>query len=251
MIRLYRKFCNLLIIILILLCIFLFDSFIEDSAINKSIDEFKSRGVLVYEENNYSYYKISKKYDYEDCSNIIDTYTDINIGTIGDIYISNRDPLGGFFITEWISRISWIGHAGIIYSEDGSKTLEIVGNKSKEENVVKVYDNTWMKIDSEEYLILRVKGISNKEKEEIINVSNNLMGSRYNYLFLFSSNKRFYCTDLISNIYNNLDINLNKDYLFTTGSDIASNDNTYIIYYRERYIKNNKVCYNIYYLDED
>ena len=38
--------------------------------------------------------------------------------------------------------------------------------------------------------------------------------------------------------------------LFTTGSDMITNENTYMIYYREKFIKDNKVYYNIYYLDE-
>jgi len=250
MIRLYRKINSIVIIILLLLCVFLLDSHLEDNKIDKSIKEFKSRGELIYEMDNFRYYKVSNKHDYEDSSNIIDTYTDINIGTVGDIYISNRDPLGDFFITKWISKISWIGHAGIVYNEDGSQLLEIVGNKSKEDNIVKIYENNWMNVDSDKYLVMRVKDIDINDRKEIRNISDSIIGCKYNYFFLFSSKKRFYCTDLISYIYKNIDINLNNDYLFTTGSDIASNDNTYIIYYREKYIKNNKVCYNIYYLDE-
>ena len=81
---------------------------------------------------------------FEEVVNVEDfnNYTDLNVGTIGDIYISNRDPLGDFFITEWISKIAWIGHAGVVYNEDATKMVEIVGNDTKENNVVKIYENT-------------------------------------------------------------------------------------------------------------
>lgn len=249
MVKLYKGCIYILFVLLILFIIFIIDNSLENKKINGLIDDFTSRGVMVEEIDNYTYYKVTKKYEYEDCSNICDSYLDINIGTIGDIYISNRDPLGGFFVTEWISRFSWIGHAGLITSYNGDKMVEIVGNESFKENVVKINDNNWMKIDSDKHIVLRVKNISNTDKEKIVEKSNETLGCRYDYTFMFGGNKRFYCTNLVSYIYKKIDVDLNRDNLFTTGSDMISNDNTYIIYYKERYIKNNKVCYNIYYLD--
>lgn len=251
MIKLYKRLFTMLIVILLLISIFLIDTTIESNDINKNIKNFKSRGVLVYEIDNYSYYKISKKYDYENCSNICNDPLDTNIGTIGDIYISNRDPLGGFFITEWLSNIAWIGHCGMVYNEEGSQIIEIVGNKNKEDNIVKIVENNWMKIDSPEYLIMRVKDNNISKKEKLIDESVKILGCKYDYTFCLGGNKRFYCSNMISYLYKKININLNSDSLFTTGSDIITNENTYIIYYRERYIKNNKVCYNIYYLDEE
>lgn len=238
----------ILIILLVLMIIFLSDCIIEKNKIDNIVDEFKSRGQLVYQNDIYSYYKVEKKYEYEDTSNILDNYSDINVGTTGDIYVTNRNPLSGFFVTKWLSRLSYIGHGGIVYSEDGSKMVEIVGNEGRENNVVKINDNTWLEIDSPNYIILRPKNITNEQKDIIQSECNKILGSRYNYFFLISSNKRFYCTDLISYIYKKVDIILNKDMFFTTGSDIIVNDDTYMIYYRERYINNKKVCYNIYYL---
>ena len=225
------------------------DNIIEKNNIDNQIEEFKSRGEIIYQDDIYSYYKVCKKYDYEDTNNIVESYDDKFVGTIGDIYVTNRNPLPSFFVTKWLSRLSYIGHCGIVYSEDGSKTVEIVGNKSREENVVKIYDNEWLDIDSPNYIILRLKDINAKDKENIVNECNNVLSCKYNYLFLFHNKKRFYCTDLISYIYKTVNINLNSDYFFTTGSDLVENDSTYMIYYRERYVENNKVKYNIYYLD--
>lgn len=238
----------ILILILSLSCIFLIDNIIEKREIDNQITDFKSRGVLVYQDDIYSYYRVSKKYDYEDTSNIVESYDDKFVGTTGDIYITNRNPLPSFFVTKWISRLSYIGHCGIVYSEDASKMVEIVGNKSKEENVVRIVENEWLNIDSPNYIILRSKEINDETKESIINECNNVLGCKYNYTFIFHSKKRFYCIDLVSYIYKKIGINLNKDYFFTTGSDLVENNSTYMIYYRERYIENNKVKYNVYYL---
>ena len=253
--KIYKRI-NIIILLILLMVLFLsltflVDNVIEKKHIDKKINEFVSRGELIYQNDIYTYYKVSKKYDYEDTSNIINEYNDKTVGTVGDIYLSNRNPVNGFFITKWLSRLSYIGHGGVVFSEDGSKMLEIVGNKSRKENVVKIYENTWLDIDSPSYVMLRVKDIDNIDKENIINEGNKILGCRYNYSFIFSSKKRFYCTDLISYIYNCIDIKLNKDMFFTTGNDIIDNDNTYMIYYRQRYVKNGKVCYNIYYLSEE
>ena len=249
----YIKKINIVIIytlicILFLSIIFLNDNINEKKKIDNEIIEFKSRGELIYQNDIYSYYKVDKKYDYEDSSNIVNTYDDKFVGSTGDIYVTNRNPLPSFFVTKWLSRLSYIGHCGIVYSDDGSKMVEIVGNKSRDENVVRIVDNEWLDIDSPIYIIVRLKNIDDNLKNNIVNECDDLLGCRYNYLFLFKSKKRFYCTDLISHIYKKLDININKDGLFTTGNDIVENNNTYMIYYRERYVENGKVKYNVYYL---
>ena len=249
--KIYKRMGYVLIILLLLVTIFIFDISIESNSIDNSIFEFISRGVYVDSIDNFNYYKVSKKYGYEDCSNICDDYTDINIGTIGDIYISNRDPLGDFFITEWISKRAWIGHAGIIYDQEAKKMVEIVGNDTKENNVVKIYNNTWLTKDSLEYVVLRVKDINDQDKKNIVTECDKILGCKYDYTFLLGGSKRFYCTNLVSYIYKKIDVKLNKDMLFTTGSDMIISENTYMIYYRMKYVKDNKVYYNIYYLDEE
>lgn len=241
----------LMLIIIILLCflIFLIDNIIENNNINDIVLEFKDRGIKVYENDTYTYYKVLKKYDYEDCSNVVTNYDDKTIGTTGDIYISNRNPMGDFFITEWISKVAWIGHCGIVYSEDALLLLEIFGNKSKELNSVILWENTWLDTKTPNLVILRCKDIDDNKKESIKNISKELIGSKYNYTFLYSK-KRFYCTSLINHIYNEIGIDLNDDSFFNTGADYITDNDTYMIYYKETYVKNNKECYNIYYLSE-
>ena len=246
--RYVKRMSILLLIILILLSIFVFDILIESKDVNKSIEDFKNRGELIYETSNTEYYIVRKKYDYEDTSStILRTFNNNYVGTTGDIYISDRNPTS-IFLTRWISTKAWIGHCGMICSEDGKEMLEISGNLSYEDNEVKKWPNTWLNHQSPRHIVLRVKQINNDSKKQILDISNTLLGKRYNYTFVFGSENRFYCTDLISYIYDQINININEDKFVTTGSDMITSDNTYIIYYKEECLKNNNTFYKIYYL---
>ena len=70
-------------------------------------------------------------------------------------------------------------------------------------------------------------------------------------VFCFLEKNRYYCTDLISRAYKTADINVNYDYLTTTGNDMIVSDNTYLIFCRQRVVKNKIEEYNIYYLCEE
>lgn len=247
----YYKAINITIIIILgLTLIFLSDGIIEKSKINQKIEDFISRSIYLYENEMYTYYKVPRKYIYEETDKILNSPEDKFVGTTGDIYLSNRNPINGFFLTKWISKMSYIGHGGMVYSNDGSQMIEITGNKGRKENIVKVIDNTWLTIDSPNYVILRVKDINDTKRERLVQEGNKIIGKRYNYTFISNKNS-FYCTDMISYLFNRIDVKLNNDSFFTTGSDIITDDDTYIIYYREKIFKNDKVHYNIYYMSEE
>ena len=247
----YFKIINITIFIVLICTLFFFiDGITEKNKIDKIINEYISRAEFVYQNDIYTYYKVIKKHQYEDTNNILENYNDVNVGTTGDIYLTNRNPINGFFVTGLISKMSYIGHGGMIFDKNGKRIVEIVGNKSWAENEVRINDNTWLTKDSPNYIVLRNKNINNNEKEILKKESEKILGSKYNYTFI-SNKKTFYCTDMISYLYKQIKIKLNKDLFFTTGSDIITNNEMYIIYYRERYIKDNKVCYNVYYLSEE
>lgn len=243
------KKINILIIGLLLIFIcFIFDSIIEDKQINSKVQEFKNRGILVYETSNKHYYEVKRKYEYEDTNSpILRSYGSDYFGTTGDIYISNRDPLD-FFVTEKISKHIYIGHSGMVYDADAKYTIEIVGNKEKENNVLKLWENNWLRTPTNNYVFLRVKGMDNEKKEKLIANCQLEIGKPFNYTILFNNKNKFYCSDFISYIYDTIDINLNTDYFATTGADYITNDETYLIYYQETIYQNNEQHYNIYYL---
>lgn len=246
--RALKKVLIMFIVLMFFVIVFIVDSVSESHEINKIVQEFKDRGQLVYETDTKHYYKVTKKYDYEDTSSpILRDYNSSHIGTIGDIYISNRDPLG-FFVLEYISKKIYIGHSGLVYDKDATKTIEVVGNLDKKDNVVKEWNNNWIYESSPNYIFLRVKGINEEKRKEIQAEYEKLKGQPFNYNFLCNNKNRHYCSEFVSYVYKQIGYNLNKDYYATTGADYIVDDDTYIIYYQETYIDNNIKHRNIYFL---
>ena len=97
-----KKIAIIICFVLILLCCFLFVE-IEGHQTNKEIKNFIERGVYVTTINKTEYYKVIKKYDYEDATNVINNFEDIYVGSVGDIYISSKDPLD-FFLTKYLFK---------------------------------------------------------------------------------------------------------------------------------------------------
>ena len=246
--RAFKKIISLLIILLLFVFIFIVDSVIESNQIKEKVHEFKERGELVYEYNNKHFYKVLKAYEYEDTSSpILREYSESKVGTTGDIHISNRDPID-FFLTEHISKYIYIGHSGMVYDENEENTVEVSGNISYEDNVVKTWKNSWLYGESPNYIFLRVKGMNDEKKTQFKEECDKLMGQSFNYNFICKINNKHYCSELVSYVYEKLGYNLNEDYYATTGADYIVDDDTYIIFYQEQFIKENKVHYNIYYL---
>ena len=243
----------ILTIIISVFTIFMINGLIESHYIRKTINEFKSRGQLVYESNNTRFYKVKKLYEFENVDkHIMTDFNDPFIGSTTDIFLTSRNPVSGSIITQVISKYTWIGHAGMVIDDAGKKTIEITGNDVN--NKVSIYDNTWL-TDSlkttKEIALLRIKDINSEKEIKIINYLYDKLGSPYNYSFIFNRNNSFYCTDLISRAANNAGIKLNYDFLVTTGADIFSSKATYLVYYREKVIENKEIKYNVYYLSKE
>ena len=247
-IKLLKKLIICFIFLLVFIIIFVIDCVFESVQINDKVNAFISRGVLTYENENKHYYKVIKKYDYEDISYpIIRDFSSSNVGSTGDIYISNRNPIE-LNLVGYISKHIYIGHSALVYDELANNTIEVIGNGKKEENCVKLWDNKWIYEKSPNFIFLRVKGMNDNLKDKFINECDKIMGEDFNYNFLFNNNKKHYCSELVTYLYNKLGYNLNNDYYASTGADYITNDNTYIIYYQEKVILNNKTHFNIYYL---
>ncbi len=251
MLKLINKAFSLLIILILLFCVFMVDGYIEHKQIEKEINDFKNRAQYIYELDKVRYYKVVKQYDYEDTSNIVSRPNDKNVGTTGDIFVSDINPLGDFALTKWMADICWIGHCGMVYDKKGTKTIEVVGNSTKEENVVKLWDNIWGQKSSSTKICCRVKEIDDERRNILIEESNKIIGGKYNYTFVFGNKKDFYCLEVVSYLYNQINININSDYFFSTGVDFITNENTYIIYYSESIYENGIKYTNVYFLSEE
>ncbi|HHU55625.1 MAG TPA: hypothetical protein GXZ48_02890 [Acholeplasmataceae bacterium] len=246
-----KKLIKLIIIIVSLFAVFMVNGLIESRVVNKELEEFKARGELVYENENNIYYRVKPKYDYEDTSrHIMNDYFDWQIGATGDIFVTSRNPLQGNPITGFISDHTWVGHTGLVIDDEGQNTIEITGNlDDRDRNVVDIWYNDWV-IDrtTDQIVLLRVKNTTEDDRNKMVEYAKSQLGKPYNYTFLFNRAYSFYCSDLVSRSVANAGINVNYDYLATTGSDMIVSPNTYIIYYREK-IGENKFA--VYYLSGD
>ena len=77
------------------------------------------------------------------------------------------------------------------------------------------------------------------------------MGMKYNYLFFINPKNRYYCTSLVSKCYEESQTNsISNNNIFVTGASMINNDNTYIIYYKER-VNDSNIKYKVYFLSEE
>jgi len=245
----HKKLKIIILVILILLIFFITEVDVRHHAMDAKIDSFIDRAVYEETIDETAYYKVNKEYEYEDNKNIGNPQEVNYIGTTGDIYLVNSDPVG-MLITNWLSRRLYLGHCGIVYNEDASQMVEVVGNKSREENVVKVYNNDWMLITTNGLVVLRVKGIDDDKKNSLIDYLDNQMGKKYNYFFLAHLKNSFYCMDIASRAYEEIGIDIDGNLNITLGSSLIDSDNTYLIYYRMM-VHEEGMKYKVYYLSED
>ena len=255
----YCLFC-----IFILTLLFIGNGLFEKGVVNNEIKIFKERGefekTVVLQGQNVSYYKVKKKYDYEDVSRYIyDTnrYSKNYIGSKTDVILTSRNPLrmyGDAIIRDVagiLSKNFFIGHATINLTDDGSLCIESVGNDTGYKGV-RIVENTWIDTevrygnDAQIIIGLRLKNTTKEIREEICNNLIELEGKEYNKLLLFYNKNKYYCTDLISRTLKKSKITVNYDSFYTTGNDIIVSNETYIIFICER-IKEG--YFNIYYLN--
>lgn len=241
----------LLTMFIIIILIFVLDGIIEDHSVMLKIKDFKSNAVLVYSdyENSINYYEITSEestrtFDYKYCYDN-DTSNDY-FGDIGDITITDRNPLREYPLSELLTpivRLLKIGHATINYY--GNKLIESEGKDLKE---VKIEKNYWLETTDAHLIVgLKVKTDS-KTKENASEKAKSWVGLKYNWNFLVSSDDKKNCTGLVNDAYGNFKIKLNHDGLFVTGNDFITSKDTYIYYLQEKVFENNKTQTNIYYL---
>lgn len=250
--RAIRKFLCIGLIAISVFSVFMINGMIEDSVVRSEIKDFKARGEYIITIQNTSYYAVKAKTDEDASTRIVDYIGDSNIGYKGDIFVTSRNPLNESALVGWISRKTWIGHSGIVYDELGEKTIEVTGMLLPQHNVVRVFSNIWGDDipRTPQVALLRVKKISEEQRDKVIEYSDSKIGTPYNYTFLFNRANSFYCSDFVSRAFASTDINVNYDFLVTTGSDMIASPNTYLAYYKEEIYTDEGIKYVVYYLVE-
>lgn len=259
LIKLSKIMLVVICLLITLFLVFTVNGFVEYGLVNSQIDDFKERGQWVCDIDNYHFYEVEKKYDYENTSlrtyshkvfNPHTLFPDNYIGSKGDIIITSRNPMRGTSIG-WIigifSKYYYVGHA-TINLENYKKCYESEG---KEDGGVHECLNDWMIIDDCPTLLgLRVK-TDEETIDKALNYIENQDGKGYNWTFVAFRNKTYYCTDLISRAFRYNGVDINYDKLATTGNDMILSDNTYIFFYKERIDCGSIYEYNVYYLKDD
>ncbi len=226
---------------------------VANDGINKRIKEFVSRGEYVCTVGSFEYYKVHPKYDYEDLTYpVLRSFDSPYLGTTGDLFVTDRNPMDNFFLTKYLSSRVWIGHMGIVSDETGQHTAEIIGNLDIKSNISQIFRNTWhVEEDTPRLLMLRVKNINQEQKEIIQEKIQETLGAKYNYTFIFRGPNTYYCSDYVDRILNAAGIELNKDKIFALGEDFIRSNDVYITYYKEEVVVNEKIIKKVYYLSED
>lgn len=262
-----RKTMIIILFALFIFCvIFLTNGFMEKNVVTNEINNFKKRAYLyestIIQGQNVDIYKVKKEYDYEDAEPFIfdsSVGSKYYIGSKTDIILTTRNPLrknntaivrdiSGYFAEKF-----FLGHATINIEDDGSQIIESVGNDDQFKGV-RIKENEWIYSevrygnDAQTIVGLRIKGIDDETKDNICERLKQLEGKKYNYLLMFYSSNKYYCTDLISRTLKQENINVNYDSFYTTGNDLIVSNSTYVIFVCERIEEGH---FNIYYLSED
>lgn len=252
-IAIIKTFILIIVTCLVMAFVCLINSCVEFYFVERKIEEFVDRGEFYIEIGSTKYYKVSKAYEYEDTSRFV--FNPLSpkryVGSTADFLSTTRNPLRAYPIIGLISRLAWAGHSALVTEEDGSKICEVVGNEDDpKDNYVRIVENEWISADtgSPHIIGLRVKGLTNEARETIVDYANTqaLEKDKYNFLFPLTRSNKYYCTDLVSRSYNEVDINLNNDGFMTSGNDMILSKETYIIFFRKRV--GNKFL--VYYLTE-
>ncbi len=237
------------------------------------------------------YYRITPIKDYElfeQRSIFYETKNDPFLGQAGDIFVTQESPFPETPVVHEMMTFFVGGHAALNNGEN--RLIEAVGFPQPNESIMDIIkdksigdhsftvgvkvssSNYWFQPDyrssnevgfsrygnyyRQKFLILRVKYADQEMIDETLSYANHHAQNRslYNFLFVFDTKNKFYCTDLISRsyrsgyhqsegVYNRRFLNDNG--FVTTVNDLILSRDTYIA----AYIINENGIRNIYYLD--
>jgi len=207
---------------------------IKDKKALNAVEEFKAKA---------EFYQYSWQYDTNfyivrtDEMDITKSFTinhsgDFCAGSAGDIILSlNYDDFTGLPPIDFLLTFYAGGHASL---SAGNMIIEAMGGNPKpEDNVVTLSLNTWLK-DRENFVGLKVK-TSLEIREAAVEKAKEKVGLKYNGFFLIHPSDEFYCTDIVTRAYQEVDssIILDNDKVAVHSQDIVLSDFVYIFMYME------------------
>lgn len=226
------------------------------SAITKTIysdiliENFKSKAVYD-EEASSDMLKVYVVPSNEERATVEKIGNDYYPGNTGDIIITLQSELTIPFIHEIVSFFAG-GHAALVLGEyedllDKTTTMDTMESSGLNDdlNLADTYSKSLWADYPFPIIGLRVR-MTEEERVRVLTRGLSLEGDPYNYSFLFDTDNKSYCSDLVAKAFDSIGVNLNKDGFTTSIYDLLISGETYMTYYR--YFDNNGVEY-VYYLD--
>ena len=238
--------------------------------VQQEIKTFTSKGALREDisTDTIKYYQVSRETYYPDEFEREPFYNnDLKYpGAEGDILVTRQSPFANKpgiydFVTFYFGgHAAYVGEDNTLYETSG-----IIGSGSNlfktlfqgsDSTIASTSSNYWLNPNfrndkdptynafgtyyRKEFIGLRVKGITSDEIKEVNEFMNHVVDieAQYNFFFVFRTQNRYYCTDLISRGFDtitysngNQKYNLNSDLVVTTVNDLILSDDTYISFY--------------------
>lgn len=216
----------------------------------KMVKDFMSKGVL--EQKYGTDTEIYAVYTDQDIDDTIKFSLDgLYLGNTGDIFIMPESTVSGIGLFNSYMTYQFGGHAGVIgYDEDGKEFLiEAMGGTKEEAYVYKSTDPIDVdlyKPEERSVIGLRVKASTLEERKKAYEYALAQVGKKYNYLYIFDKEDKYYCTDLCTRAYQSIGYDIDKDGLYVACQDLLYFDNTYITFFK--YIDPKTNIIKIYYL---
>lgn len=235
----------------------------------------------------FNYFPVSREtFELEDQRNVFFDDEKTKIGQTGDIILTQQSPFPNIpIIHQWITYY-FGGHASLVNEENklyeatgiGSANIfEVMlfpGNKVHDFDIsVTQSNNYWLNtnrrtesnpaypyygsFNRDEFLSLRVKGISNNQRLGAVEYAKKLYEDKalYNYTFFLDVTYKYYCTDMISRAYQDVMVPTHRqrgyaqalnDRFITSVNDLINAEATYIT----SYVKIENKVVSIYYLED-
>lgn len=206
-----------------------FSAGVEHITLQTRISKFKKSAVLVEEYKYAKYYEVPRKSYMRDMPVFS---RDHEAGYNGDIFATTDSPLYIPIVDSLVGTL-FGGHAAII-TDGGKFQIESQGDDPLGENNVKKIPNSWAGYNGIT-IGLRMKNATEEDYKKAVENAEDVLAkkAKYNYKFVISNGNSFYCTDLMSYVWQsvNSNYNLNNDRFVTTTYDLLTSNMTYITYY--------------------
>lgn len=177
----------------------------------------------------------------------VDSYGIVNPGAPLDVIVKLESTYDIPFVTQFINFFIG-GHAALCcdtYNKNGvilnNKMLIEATYNSAHDDVFVCSKSYWEQISfTERYIILRVKDLTDSDREKVLDKAVSMIGDKYNLSFIFNTHKYHYCSDLITKAFRVVNKNTNYDGFATTIYDLVMSGDVEIVGYKE-YNKDTKV----------